>query len=256
MKSKVAVVVLVLVCLVLGAATLYVQSKAEKQKREDLATITTLSNNWVETEVKLTDQKKVNAVLETNLFSKVAEAQSFSNMLVAVSNSLMRTQAEAKVAADAATAELAKRDEKITALEQERENLDKKLVALNANISQLNAKISETERKLASSEGDRDFLLKELRRMQVEKTDLEKQFNDLAVLRSQVNKLQEELAIARRLDWIRKGITTEVPKGGVLLQQGTAAYGTTPRTNFGLNVEINTQGGVKVTTNAPPTPKK
>jgi septal ring factor EnvC (AmiA/AmiB activator) len=185
----------------------------------------------------------------------VAEVQNYSNMLLAASNNLARQQVEAKSAADAAAAELAKRDEKIVALETERDNLDKKLVALNANISQLNTKIAETERKLASSEGDREFLLKELKRMQIEKTELEKQFNDLAVLRSQVNKLQEELSIARRLDWIRKGIPTETPKGAVVMQQGAGAYGAAAKTNYGLNVEIDTKGGVKVSTNAPPPPK-
>ncbi|HEY6167952.1 MAG TPA: hypothetical protein VI454_07935 [Verrucomicrobiae bacterium] len=252
MKSKLAVVVLVLVCLALGAGILYIQSKADKEKKQDVATIVTFSNNLVEVQGKYEEQKKVNTVLETNLFAKTAEAQAFSNMVVAVSNSLARTQAEARAAAEAAAAELAKRDEKITALETERENLDKKLVALNANISLLNTKISETERKLAASEGDRDFLLKELKRMQLEKTDLERQFNDLAVLRSQVNKLQEELSIARRLDWIRRGVSGEVPKGGVLMQQGVGSYGTAPKPSAGLNVELDTKGGVKVTTNAPP----
>lgn len=252
MKSKLAVVILVLVSLFLGAGILYVQNKANNQKQQDVATIVTLSNNWVETQTKFEEQKKVNAVLETNLFTKVAEVQNYSNMLLAASNNLARQQADAKSAADAAAAELAKRDEKITALETERDNLDKKLVALNANISQLNTRIADTERKLAASEGDREFLLKELKRMQLEKTELEKQFNDLAVLRSQVNKLQEELSIARRLDWIRKGITTDTPKGAVMLQQVAGAYGAGAKTNYGLNVEIDTKGGVKVSTNAPP----
>jgi chromosome segregation ATPase len=231
---------------------LYVQNKANNQKKQDVATIVTYSNSWVETQGKFEEQKKVNAVLETNLFTKVAEVQNYSNMLLAAANNLARQQVEAKSAADAAAAELAKRDEKINALETERDNLDKKLVGLNASISQLNTKIAETERKLVASEGDREFLLKELKRMQIEKTDLEKQFNDLAVLRSQVNKLQEELSISRRLDWIRKGIPTETPKGAVLLQQGVGTYGTAVRTNYGLNVEIDTKGGVKVGTNAPP----
>lgn len=255
MKSKIAVVILLLLCLGLGAITLLTQNKADRQKKQDEGTIQVFSNRLVETEGKFEEQKKVNAVLETNLFTKVAELQNYSNQLIAASNSLARQTAESKAAADAAAAELAKRDEKIAALETERDNLDKKLVTLNANISLLNTKIAETERKLAASEGDREFLLKELKRMQAEKSDLERQFTDLAVLRSQVSKLQEELAIARRLDWIRKGITTEIPKGAVALQQGSSAFGAGSRTNFGLNVEIGSQGGVKVTTNAPAPPK-
>jgi len=62
---------------------------------------------------------------------------------------------------------------------------------------------ADTERKLAASEGDREFLLAELKRLQAEKVDLERQFNDLALLRDQIRKLKDELSIASRLEWIR-----------------------------------------------------
>src|ERR1041384_820727 len=101
MKSKLAVVILVLLSLLLGAGLLYVQDKDNNQKKEDGATIVTLSNNWVETQGKFEEQKKVNAVLETNLFTKVAEVQNYSNMLLAASNNLARQQVEARSAAEA-----------------------------------------------------------------------------------------------------------------------------------------------------------
>jgi chromosome segregation ATPase len=256
MKSKVALLLLVLVALALGAALLYIQSQAEEQKKADTRTIHTLTNQLDEARGRLTEQQRVNSVLETNLYARIAEVNQFSNLVLVVSNALQRTQAEAKAAAEANAAELAKRDEKIAQLETERENLDKKLIALNADIAALNTKISDTERKLAASEGDREFLLKELGRLQSEKSDLERQFNDIAVMRQQVSKLQEELAIARRLDWIRKGLSTDVPKGGMLLQQGLTPT-TSARSNASLEVEITTKGGVKVTapTNSAPQPK-
>lgn len=257
MKSKAAVLILVLIALALGAALLYIQSKADAQKKSDTRTINTLTNALDEARGRLTEQQRVNAVLETNLYTRIAEVNQFSNLVIIVSNALQRTQAEAKAAAEANAAELAKRDEKIAQLETERENLDKKLIALNADIASLNTKISDTERKLAASEGDREFLLKELRRLQSEKSDLERQFNDIAVMRQQVSKLQEELAIARRLDWIRKGLSGDVPKGGVLMQQGLTTPGAAAGSNTALEVEITTKGGVKVTapTNSAPKPK-
>jgi chromosome segregation ATPase len=257
MKSKAAVFVLVLIALALGAALLYIQSQAEAQKQTDTRTIHTLTNQLDEARGRLTEQQRVNAVLETNLYTRIAEVNQFSNLVIVVSNALQRTQAEAKAAAEANAAEIAKRDEKISQLETERENLDKKLIALNADIATLNTKISDTERKLAASEGDREFLLKELSRLQSEKSDLERQFNDVAVMRQQVSKLQEELAIARRLEWIRKGLSGDVPKGGVLMQQGLPSTVAPAGTNTGLEVEINTKGGVRVTapTNSAPKAK-
>jgi septal ring factor EnvC (AmiA/AmiB activator) len=253
MKVKFALLVLIAVCVALGVALLATQRKAEEQRQTDTRTIHTLTNQLDETRGRLAEQQRVNAVLETNLYARIAEVNQFSNLVVIVSNALQRTQAEAKAAAEASAAELAKRDEKIAQLETERENLDKKLIALNAEIASLNIKIADTERKLAASEGDREFLLKELRRLQAEKSDLERQFNDVAVMRQQVNRLQEELAIARRLEWIRKGLSGDVPKGAVLMQQGLQTAAPQVRTNV-MEVEITTQGGVRVSapTNAAP----
>ena len=127
--------------------------------------------------------------------------------------------------------------------------------ALTGSLGNLEKLIKETERKLATSEGDREFLLKELKRMQAEKASLEKQMRDLSFLREQVSKLKEELSIARRLDWIRRGIygAGEEKKGGQLLQQGLPQ--SAPKTNYNLEVEIKRDGGAKVQpapTNAPP----
>ena len=90
-----------------------------------------------------------------------------------------------------------------------------------------------------------------------EKADLEKKFNDLAVVKAQVAKLKEELSIARRLEWLRQGLSIGTEQhGGQLLMQGTAANPQArPSTNLDLNVEINADGSVKIIpplTNQPP----
>ena len=92
-----------------------------------------------------------------------------------------------------------------------------------------------------------------MKRLQTEKAELERKFNDLAVLRDQVRKLRDELSIARRLDWIRRGLYGS-EKGAEKLQKGLAAAG--PQTNYDLNVEIKQSGGAKIaspSTNAPAT---
>src|SRR5204862_4664146 len=125
--------------------------------------------------------------------------------------------------------ELAKRDAKINDLETQRDDLTHKMDDFKTAITNLETQIGETEKKLAASEGDREFLLKELKRLQAEKAELERQFNDLAMLREQVRKLRDELSISKRLDWIRRGLYGSL-KGAEKLQEGysaTSGTGTT-----------------------------
>ena len=85
--------------------------------------------------------------------------------------------------------------------------------------------------------------------MRAEKAELERQFNDLAVLRAQVGKLKEELAIARRLEFIRLNLFGVTAKGGAEklmtpAKPPTAASGT----NFDLNVELRPSAPARVVT--------
>jgi hypothetical protein len=81
-----------------------------------------------------------------------------------------------------------------------------------------------------------------------EKSELEKQFNDLTVLRAQVSKLKEELSVARRLEWIRQGLfASNDQKGAQKLMQGTApSSAKAPKRSYDLNVEVSADGSVKV----------
>lgn len=77
---------------------------------------------------------------------------------------------------------------------------------------------------------------------------MERQFNDLAVLRKQVNKLKEELSIARRLEWIRQGIfASQEQKGAQKLLQGVNSGNVkvaSTTNKYDLNVEVNSDGTV------------
>jgi hypothetical protein len=77
---------------------------------------------------------------------------------------------------------------------------------------------------------------------------LERQFNDLTILRAQVAKLKEELNIARRIEWIRQGIfASSDQKGAQKLMQGVAsAQPKPPKQNYDLNVEVSADGSVRV----------
>ncbi|HXT38500.1 MAG TPA: hypothetical protein VN887_00610 [Candidatus Angelobacter sp.] len=252
MKGKTGIVTLVVLCVVLGVGLLIRHAKAVQDKDAADARILQLSNDVVHTQDQLTEQKKVNDTLEKTLENKTSEASSFSNKLDNVTATLVKTEQDAKAAAEQAKDEIAKRDAKIADLEGQNDDLTKKMADLNTSIGNLESQITDTQKKLAASEGDREFLLKELKRLQAEKAELERKFNDLAVLRDQVRKLRDELSIARRLEWIRRGLYgTE--KGAEKLQKGFATTG--PQTNYDLNVEVKQSGGAKIVspgTNTPP----
>jgi chromosome segregation ATPase len=149
-------------------------------------------------------------------------------------------------AAEAAKQEIARRDAQITQLTTQTNTLTHKMDDLTASIGQLGEQIALTERQLAASEGDREFLLKELKRLQVEKAELERQFNDLSVLRTQVAKLKEELSVARRLEWIRMGIYGSQQKKGAERLMAGAPPAVRRTNNFKLNVELKQDGGATV----------
>jgi hypothetical protein len=95
--------------------------------------------------------------------------------------------------------------------------------------------------------------------LQTEKAELERQFNDLSLLRTQVAKLKEELSIARRLEWIRMGIYgMQTQKGAEKLMQAAATPST--GTPYGLNVELKQDGSATIisgqTNSAAPAPSK
>ena len=142
---------------------------------------------------------------------------------------------------------VAERDSKIAALETQNRELDEKAIDLSAALTNLTTQITDTQRKLDASEGDKAFLEKELKRLMAEKVELERQFNDLAILRAQVSKLKEELSVARRLEWIRKGLfAADEQKGAQKLMNVRNTSQQTTTNAYDLNVEVNSDGSVKV----------
>ena len=256
MKDKAPIIVLIIVAIGLGVALIVVNNKAKDEKEVAQSNLKTLSNNVIRVQSTLDDQQSVNRTLETNLATTTRE---YSNKLAARDAQLASTQAEltksqadAKAQAEAAAAEVAARDKKISDLEGQNQELDKESADLKSSITNLEGQIAVTQKKLAASEGDKATLIRELKELQAKKDELEKKFNDLAVLKEQIHKLKEELSIARRLDWIRRGIyETLNEKGGermVRLSQGTPTP--PPDTNGALKVEIHQNGAVKI--EAPP----
>jgi septal ring factor EnvC (AmiA/AmiB activator) len=248
-----ALAILFILCLALGGALLLKHQKALDQAKRDEIRIVALSNDLAKASNQRDELQRISLFLETNLTLRSTELQGVSNNLIRTSADLERSKNDAKAAAEAFQAEMKKRDGKIADLEVENNTLEKQSDELKGSINGLEKAIVDTEKKLAASEGDKEFLLKELKRLQTEKADLERRFNDLVELRKQVSELKEELSIARRMDWLKKGIFgfTE-SKGGAMLVQGRRPLTNRPPavsgTNMGLQAEIRSDGSATIVT--------
>lgn len=243
MKNKAGIVVLIILCAVL-AITLFVRHKqAVDQKTKDAETILTLSNKWAKTSDDLGEQRQVNVLLTNDIAAVKKEIADWTNRFAEASATLEKTQASLKTAQE----EVAKRDTKIADLETRNQSLDKEALELSTAITNLNAQIADTQKKLATAEGDKAFLQGELKRLKAERDELEHKFYDLAVLRAQVKKLKDELAISRRLDWIRKGLFADTEqKGAQKLVTRIKPPPAEGPPHYDLNVEVGSDGSVRV----------
>jgi chromosome segregation ATPase len=272
MRNRIGLIVLVLICLGLAIALVVGNKQAGDQQQQSTERIASLSNKWVEAEDKLEKQVNVNALYEKDMETQRKALTDLTNEVNRTSASLTQTTSEldkTKQSLNEAQQEVAKRDTKIAELETQNQALDKQALDLSNSITNLNLQIADTQKKLTASEGDKAFLETELKRLMGEKAELERQFNDLTVLRAQVAKIKEELNIARRIEWIRRGIfARNEQKGAQKLMQGFASLPPEPRTGtaptkpaYDLNVEVSADGSVKVipplntppeATNSPP----
>jgi septal ring factor EnvC (AmiA/AmiB activator) len=124
MKSKVAIVILVAVCLALGVGLVTVQRKYTEERKERDDQIALQTKNLENAHKDLEQQKQENLALETNFKSRGEDLKTLSNNLSKVIADLEKSDAQAKATAEqlrSAQADLAKKDQKIGELEGERQ---------------------------------------------------------------------------------------------------------------------------------------
>jgi chromosome segregation ATPase len=245
---KPLVIILSLVCVALGAQLVLRYGKGGRDEKEFAAVNTrvrTLSNEVVETRARAEEEARLAAFLQSNLTQRAAEMTAASNSLAQATASLARAQDELKNAQE----EVKKQAARVAELEGQKDEMQAKLDELAGSIRDLNTQIAETKRKLAAAEGDRESLTKELARLQSDKSELLRQFNDLAALRAQVALLRDEAAINQRLAWMAQGVYQAAGR------KGAEALVTKPATpsstaNPSLNVEVQQNGRANVVTPA------
>ncbi|MGA3283628.1 MAG: hypothetical protein ABSD57_04120 [Verrucomicrobiota bacterium] len=250
MKTKLAIVILTVVCAGLAVA-LIAAKKTTSDQLNNVAAILDLSNQLVTANENLDELRQVNLRLTNDLAAVQQQTSRLSNGLSEASGAL----ASAKATLQGAQDQIANLNGRITDLEAQNKVLDDRATALTNTIAALDVQIADTEQKLADSETNNVFLEKELQQQIAQRAELERKFDDLNEVRAQVKKLRDELFVARRLQLMRNGAADQ--KGAELLVQPRTLVATTAAAkppHYDLNVEVGSDGSVHVIpplTNAP-----
>jgi chromosome segregation ATPase len=254
MKLKLAIVVLFLVCVGLGIMLVLRQKNVDQQARviEDTSgQVNSWSNQAVKVSQQLDEQKRVNDTIRQRLTAAQKELLVLTNLNDGLQGQVRKLEGDLKQTAQEARNALAAKDARITELMEQNGVVGRQLLALTNTILGLEKQIADAKSKLDSSEDDNAFLVGELKRLQAEKQDLERQFRDIAIVKAQLAELRKELNIARRLEIVRSGVNTifsNVKGAEMLVQQPRASA----KTNFGLTVEFQQNSGARVITNSVP----
>lgn len=249
MKTKIIVVILAVVCGGLAIALFAVKKQGEEQHVADVSSIVDFSNQVVNASLKINDLSQVNLMLTNDLAASQQQVEQFSNSLAAATVTI----AEGKALIADAQNKITNLNTRITDLEAENKVLDQRAVDLTNTIAKLDALIEETRNKLAAADNNNAFLQQELQKQMAQRAEIEHKFNDLDELRQQVAKIKTNLFVARRLHFMKNDNSQK--KGAELLIH--PAVSAAPEPGYGLNVEVGSDGSVKVipplgaSTNAP-----
>ena len=153
--------------------------------------------------------------------------------------------------------EISALNSKLSTAQNKNRDYDSKIKDLNSQMADKDRAIDDIGRRLESAEEDRDHLMLERKKLIAEKAELEKQFQDILVLRQKVQQLQVELLASKKLEWLRRGFYGGARKkgGSRLMGMSKKSQSKTVIPNADLNVEVRRDGTVKIVpiqTNSPP----
>ncbi len=241
MKTKVIVVVLLVVCAGLAIAYFANKQDSEKRRKDDLNSIMDFSNQVVNLNLKNTEVNQVNLDLKGDVTAKQQQLEQLSNSLATASAAL----ADSKAALANAQGKITDLSSQITDLEARNKALDQSAMDLTNVINQLNASIEESRNKLATSESNNTFLQNELQKQMAQRAEIEHKFNDIDELRLQLKKVKTDMFIARHAQLARYD---NQKRGAELLMSPNVIVTNLPpgSADYGLNVEVGSDGSVRV----------
>ncbi len=252
MKIKIAIIILAVVCLGLAIALVATKKQSDEQHKADVVAIGDFSNQLISARSSINDLNQLTLTLTNDLAASQQqlalsqqEAAQLSNSLAAASATLESTKSTLISARD----QINNLNSHIGDLETQNKVLDQRATDLTNTIAQLNAAIENSQSRLAMAETNRLFIEQQLQKQIAQRAELEHKFNDIDEVRTQVKKLRDEMFVARRLQWMKNDNSGK--KGAELLMQKNTATATTgtatnAKPDYNLNVEVGSDGSVKV----------
>ncbi len=215
---------------------------------------------------RLAEQDLANSNLQSTLNATVNETRrkasnDIASIQATLSNAyanLDKSRSDAKAAADKVDADLADKDKQLAQLQAQNAYLNAESTNLFGAMTNFQAQADAARNKLATTERDNKLLMSEYNLAETKREELQKKFNDVAALKAQLKSVQETIVIARRVDWIERGLYEANDRKGdqVLINPRAPA---SPATNVALSVDLHQNGAVRINsaapTNAPPTNK-
>ena len=252
MKSKAVIIILAVVCVGLGVALLAGKKQANDQHTTDAKSIVDFSNQVVSASKHLDELGQVNLTLSNDLASSQQQLTSSADQMTQLSNTLAAadtTLAATKASLAGTQQQVTSLNNRISDLEAQNQALDQQASSLSNALTQLTAQIETTKNQLAITRTNSAFLQDELQKQLAQRAELEHKFNDLAELRFQIKKIKDEMFVARRLQ-LAKSDNGSKKGAELLISRQKLSAGVPPHpqpgSNYDLNVEIGSDGSVKV----------
>jgi chromosome segregation ATPase len=248
MNAKPIIAILAVACVALLIGVIVVKNSGDSQHEKDFSSIVDYSNQVVSAYQHIDSLNQVNLSLTNDLMLSQQQATELSNSLATAAATLASTKASLDSVQDQVvtlTNQVAALNTQVADLQSQNTALDQRAQELTNTIAQLSAQIADTESKLAVATTNNMFLQSELEKQLAEKAELERKFNDLDTVRSQLKKLKDELYVARRmeLDRFQNG---NKKLGSLLIQRAPLSARPATPPNFDLNVEVGSDGSVRV----------
>lgn len=217
---KPSVVFLSIACVALAAALFLSHKKAQSALGVAIKQSENSSNEVARLSTKLALAQGMASQMQTNLQGlldkRTAELINASNIVVRVRAMLASSQEETAKA----QRELQIRAERIGTLEAQRGDL----VSRVESLWQLEKQLAAVREDLRFALGDRDTLVKESQRLQLEKADLERKLIDLPFLRLQIERVEADIQTAKRLASAKSGSRRDLRRPVVMLPDGAVDF--------------------------------
>jgi len=223
---KTPIVILSAVCLAL-VATLFMRNRSTGVELQTSATNQmSLSNEVAQFRVRLVDAQVKAMQMQTNLQGmldrRTKEFLAASNLVVQLRTTLAGTREELTKA----QGEVGAKSTTLTALETQRDDLSRRVEVVPG----LEKQLADAKQNLGYVLADRETLMKERQRLQLENADLQRKIGDLDFLRLQTVKLEDEVQARKRLANARPGSSPDLKLPLVLQDDGSVRLVSPPET--------------------------